>query len=150
MTQVFPISSVSETPAKAAPKAPDNQFGKDTFLKLLVAQMKYQDPLSPTDSSQFLAQTAQFTTLETLQKMQKDQETATMSSQTLAAASMVGRSVSYSLSAANLPATASATTSVSIRGSLPQDAPVGGHATVDTNIYTNAGTKIPLTLQFTR
>jgi Flagellar hook capping protein - N-terminal region/FlgD Tudor-like domain len=151
MTQVFPISSTPAPTAPPAPAAPDNSLAsEDTFLKLLVAQMKYQDPLSPTDSSQFLAQTAQFTTLETLQKMQKDQQTATMSSQTLAAASMVGRSVSYSLAAANLPATASATTTVSVRGSLPQDAAAGARATVDTSIYTNTGTKIPLTLQFTR
>lgn len=39
---------------------------KDTFLKLLVAQLKYQDPSNPADSTQFLAQTAQFTQVERL------------------------------------------------------------------------------------
>ena len=39
---------------------------KDTFLKLLVAQLKYQDPSNPADSTQFLAQTAQFTQVEKL------------------------------------------------------------------------------------
>src|SRR5688500_15735757 len=34
-------------------------IGKDTFLKLLVAQLKYQNPMEPVDSSQFMAQTAQ-------------------------------------------------------------------------------------------
>ena len=37
------------------------------FLQLLVAQMRYQDPMNPTDSSEFLAQTAQFTALEKMQ-----------------------------------------------------------------------------------
>ena len=40
---------------------------KDMFLQLLVAQMRYQDPTNPTDSSQFLAQSAQFTALEKME-----------------------------------------------------------------------------------
>jgi flagellar basal-body rod modification protein FlgD len=148
MTQVFPISSVAQQPTTAAPKPPDNQFGKDTFLKLLVAQMKYQNPLSPTDSSQFLTQTAQFTQLETLQKIETSQEALAKSTQMLAAASLVGRPVSYSLSAAGLPATATGTTIVSIRGSLPKDAVPGAQATANTDIYTAAGQKVPLTLKF--
>jgi flagellar basal-body rod modification protein FlgD len=39
---------------------------KETFLKLLVAQIKNQDPLNPTDSTQFLTQLAQFSQLEQL------------------------------------------------------------------------------------
>jgi flagellar basal-body rod modification protein FlgD len=65
-----PTSGVSgssgATPAAgAAPKS--KELGdKDTFLKLLVAQLKYQDPSNPADSTQFLAQTAQFTQVEKL------------------------------------------------------------------------------------
>ena len=43
--------------------------GKDMFLKLLVAQLKYQNPMEPVDSSQFMAQTAQFTMVEKLEAM---------------------------------------------------------------------------------
>lgn len=39
-------------------------MGKDDFLNLLVTQLKYQDPLNPTDSTQFTAQLAQFSALE--------------------------------------------------------------------------------------
>jgi len=39
-------------------------MGKDAFLKLLVAQLKNQDPLKPQDSSQFVAELAQFSSLE--------------------------------------------------------------------------------------
>lgn len=45
------------------------QLGSDAFLKLLVAQLKYQNPLQPTDGAAMLQQTAQFTTVETLQSI---------------------------------------------------------------------------------
>lgn len=44
-------------------------LGKDEFLQLLVAQMKNQDPLNPTDSSQSIAQMAQFSALEQMQNL---------------------------------------------------------------------------------
>ena len=68
-----------------------NLGDQDTFLKLLVAQMKYQDPSKPTDSTQFLAQTAQFTQVEKLG------EIADMLSaqQLIGASSLVGRTITY-------------------------------------------------------
>jgi flagellar basal-body rod modification protein FlgD len=64
---------------------------QDTFLKLLVAQLKYQDPSNPADSTAFLAQTAQFTQVEKLG------EIADMLSaqQLIGASSLVGRTVTY-------------------------------------------------------
>jgi flagellar basal-body rod modification protein FlgD len=41
-------------------------LGQDTFLKLLVEQLKHQDPMAPQDSAQFIAQLAQFNSLEQL------------------------------------------------------------------------------------
>lgn len=51
-----------ETGAKSI--VPQNELGKDTFLQLLVLQMKNQDPLNPQDNSEMLAQLAQFSALE--------------------------------------------------------------------------------------
>jgi flagellar basal-body rod modification protein FlgD len=64
---------------------------QDTFLKLLVAQLKYQDPSKPADSTAFLAQTAQFTQVEKLG------EIADMlaSQQLIGASALVGRTVTY-------------------------------------------------------
>ena len=68
---------------------------KDMFLQLLVAQMRYQDPSNPTDSSEFLAQTAQFTALEKMQEV-ADQTAQLVALQVaFGASSMVGKTVSY-------------------------------------------------------
>ena len=55
------------TTPEVAPATGFGQLGTDTFLKLLVAQLKYQNPMAPTDGAAMLEQTAQFTTIETLQ-----------------------------------------------------------------------------------
>ena len=64
---------------------------KDMFLKLLVAQMKYQDPSKPADSAQFMAQTAQFTQVEKL----SDIADMLSAQQLIGASSLVGRTVTY-------------------------------------------------------
>lgn len=48
---------------------------QDTFLKLLVTQLKNQDPLNPQDSSQFVSQLASFSSLEQMTNMSKSMET---------------------------------------------------------------------------
>ncbi|QUH31443.1 flagellar hook capping FlgD N-terminal domain-containing protein [Vallitalea guaymasensis] len=46
-----------------------NDLDKDAFLNLLVTQMRYQDPLNPTQDKDFLAQMAQFSALEQMQNL---------------------------------------------------------------------------------
>jgi flagellar basal-body rod modification protein FlgD len=148
MTAINP--TITSPPATTSQQLADkNNLNQDTFLKLLVAQMKYQDPLSPTDSTQFLTQTAQFTTVSTLQQIEQDQQAIQHTNQLLAASGMVGRGVTYSTTGI-APATPVATTTVTIGGNLPQDAPVGKHVNVTTSVFNNIGTKVPIDLDYTR
>jgi flagellar basal-body rod modification protein FlgD len=48
-------------------------MGGDAFLQLLVAQLRYQNPMDPSDGTEFLQQTAQFTQVETLQALSETQ-----------------------------------------------------------------------------
>lgn len=47
-------------------QTPQNAIGKDEFLRLLVTQLSNQDPLEPQDGTEFVAQLAQFSSLEQL------------------------------------------------------------------------------------
>ncbi|MFI1991395.1 flagellar hook assembly protein FlgD [Actinoplanes sp. NPDC020271] len=86
------VKAAAAAAADAAQKAKDKNLGdKDTFMKLLVAQLKYQDPSKPADSTQFLAQTAQFTQVEKLEDMIGMMKGQRMTS----AAQLVGKTVSY-------------------------------------------------------
>jgi flagellar basal-body rod modification protein FlgD len=68
---------------------------KDMFLQLLVAQMRYQDPSNPADTSEFLSQTAQFTALEKMQEV-ADQTAQLVNVQVaFGATAMVGTTVAY-------------------------------------------------------
>lgn len=90
-----PTTSTTGTTATppSSSVTPKNSLDKDAFLKLLVAQLKYQDPSSPADSSQFMAQTAQFTQLEAIQTMQKDIAKMTIASQSSTSLGMIGKSI---------------------------------------------------------
>ncbi len=148
---VNPVSTIQtgSVPSSTDSTGSTNQINQDTFLKLLVAQMKYQNPLSPTDSTAFLTQTAQFTTVSTLQQIEKDQQAIQHTNQLLAANGMVGRGVTYSTTGI-APTTPTATTQVMVGGNLAQDAPVGKRVNVTTSVYNSIGTKVPLQLEFTR
>lgn len=50
-------------------QGPGGALGKDEFLKLLVAQLRHQDPLNPADGQEFAAQLAQFTSVEQLMQI---------------------------------------------------------------------------------
>ena len=74
-----PMASQNATSAVAAgalteAAGTNKDVGKDAFLRLLVTQLQHQDPLQPTDNSEFIAQLAQFTSLESLQQIKGELE----------------------------------------------------------------------------
>lgn len=85
----------AKSTATEAVLPPTNSLGKDAFLKLLVAQLKYQDPMKPADSQSFMAQTAQFTQVEKLEEI-ATQNSQNIRTQGLSTASaLIGRTVKY-------------------------------------------------------
>ncbi len=66
---------------------------KDAFLQLLVAQMKYQNPLSPVDSNEYLAQAAQYASVELLENMAQSQAELKSMQMVSIATDLVGQSV---------------------------------------------------------
>ena len=63
------VETASQTSVSKAAKSKSNGMDKEAFLQLLVAQMKYQDPLEPTSNTEYIAQYAQFSQVEQMQNM---------------------------------------------------------------------------------
>lgn len=81
-------------------------LGQEDFLRLMLAQLRHQDPLSPMQSGEFLTQIAQFTTATGVGKLQsafEGFEDTMQAGQALRAASLVGRKVMVSSSTGYLP-----------------------------------------------
>src|SRR4051812_39062 len=91
------VSAVGGTATSTATTTVDraDQMGKDTFLKLLVAQMKYQDPANPASSTEFMAQTAAFTQVEKLEEIAKQNASLLALQRSSSAGALVGRTVTY-------------------------------------------------------
>lgn len=104
--------------ASAASAATGNQaLGKDAFLQLLVTQLKNQNPLSPQDNGAFVAQLAQFSSLEGINTLNDSVNAISSnfsSSQALQASSLVGRSIITQTDKAMVDTSKSMTGSVAV------------------------------------
>lgn len=89
------VSGVSGTSSSSSAQANNTQndtsknLSMNDFFTLLAAQLQYQDPMQPTDNSQFMAQMAQFSLLEQMQSLNKTMNLAT-------ATSSIGKTAIYS------------------------------------------------------
>lgn len=84
-------SSTSGTGTAAA--QPGGDLGKDAFMSLLVASMKYQDPSNPMDGQQYMAQLAQFAQVEKLQAIEASQAELSSWQRAVAGQAMLGRAI---------------------------------------------------------
>ena len=72
-----------------------NGFDSETFLKLLVAQLKYQDPSDPASSSELMAQTATLAQVQSLDAIAKQNSQSLTLQKSLSAGALAGQPVSY-------------------------------------------------------
>lgn len=68
------VESSTQTSQKSTATVSGSSMDKEAFLQLLVAQMKYQDPLEPTSNTEFISQYAQFSQVESLQNMSSNMD----------------------------------------------------------------------------
>jgi flagellar basal-body rod modification protein FlgD len=94
MSQIDPVSTTGQTATPGA-AAKEALLGKDDFLKLLVTQLQHQDPLSPLEDKEFVAQMAQFSSLEQLGNVAGSMERLTHSGQVAQSVGLIGREVEY-------------------------------------------------------
>lgn len=96
MPEVSTVGLVNQTTIdQNAARGPKNELAGDDFMKLFITQLKFQDPTSPMDTNQMLAQVTQLATMEGLTKIQTQMTESFSLNMLNAASDMVGKSVSY-------------------------------------------------------
>lgn len=73
----------------------NDAMGKDDFLKLLVTQLQYQDPLNPMEDRDFIAQTAQFSSLEQMQNINQNFSYFMRMQAISNTAALIGKEITY-------------------------------------------------------
>jgi flagellar basal-body rod modification protein FlgD len=90
-TNVWPNYSAQNV--QAAVRKPVKELGKDQFLQILVTQLRNQDPMQPMEDKEFIAQMAQFSSLE--QTMNMSKEITSLKQSAGMAAGLIGKEVSW-------------------------------------------------------
>lgn len=70
-----------------------DNLGGEAFMKLLVAQMRYQNPMQPTDSNEYLSQISQYAMVEQMQKVNQGQQEISAYQRSMIATSFIGKLV---------------------------------------------------------
>src|SRR3954451_17903201 len=88
MTSIPSLNSDPAAATQAAKSGANSAMGKDQFLRLFVAQLQHQDPMSPMQDSDFMGQMAQFSTLEQVSNLANANAMSN-------AIGLIGRTVTY-------------------------------------------------------
>jgi len=71
VSSVNGVNATNNQTSTSSEKKKPNELGKMDFLNILVTQLRYQDPMNPLDDKEFIAQLAQFSTLEQITEQTK-------------------------------------------------------------------------------
>ncbi len=83
------------SPTSTAGTTPTSGMGENDFLKLMMDQLQAQDPLNPSDPTQFLSELAQFTSLEQQTNIATTTATSATQQANASALALLGHTVSY-------------------------------------------------------
>ena len=127
------LSATSGSTASSTTSSSTSGLGMDAFLQLLVTQLQYQDPLDPMDDKEFVAELAQFSSLEQLTEINSGIEglsTLTQEQQMIGAVNFIGKTIEANGTAVNVEDGAA----TSVTFTLPEDA-----ATCLVNVLDSSG-----------
>lgn len=108
----MPIDSIASTSASLRPAG----LGQQDFIRILLTQLSYQDPMKPMDNQQFMAQMAQFTNLEQTQQINDKLASLVSQQAALQSVGLVGRTVDIETDSGTVTGTVNA---LSLAGESP-------------------------------
>lgn len=109
--------SISATTGASSATSSASSMTLQDFLKVLLTQLTYQDPLKPMDNQEFMAQIAQFTTLQQAQLTNAGISQLLTNQASLQSVGLIGRTVDVNTTNGTVTGTVSA---LSLAGSTPQ------------------------------
>ncbi|SEK92919.1 flagellar basal-body rod modification protein FlgD [Roseateles sp. YR242] len=110
MDSIGAVSSTATTTLQA------NGLGMEDFLKILLTQLTFQDPLKPMDNQEFMAQMAQFTSLEQTQQLNTKLDALLSTQGALQSVGLIGRTVDVTTESGTVTGTVA---SLSLAGDSP-------------------------------
>lgn len=114
-------------------KVESRELGQQDFLKIMLEQMRHQNPLEPQDNSQFFAQIAQFDTLDTMREIASALKSLASVSEIANASALVGRTVTAEFDPGPDPETGMPRDPEHIEGLVERVSFRAGEATVQVN-----------------
>ncbi|WP_431256743.1 flagellar hook assembly protein FlgD [Roseateles chitinivorans] len=109
----------------------NSSIGLQDFLKILISQLSFQDPLKPMDNQQFMAQMAQFTALEQSQQLNTKMDALLSTQASLQSVGLIGRTVDITTETGTLSGTVVA---LSLSGPQPSISVRDSNGTVTPNL----------------
>ncbi|MFS2051328.1 flagellar hook assembly protein FlgD [Variovorax sp. Varisp41] len=108
--------AIDAVSASAGTNLQSASLGMEDFLKILLTQLTYQDPLKPMDNQQFMAQMAQFTNLQQTQQLNDNIKTLITNQAALQSVGLIGKTVDVTTPTGTVTGTVSA---LSLSGDTP-------------------------------